>query len=136
MVAHPSMYLPRVEIVAVGMPHRKIVALDATIVAVGDADPDKVTLSGGPAGAFVGAQAVILGLSVERNQAAVAQIRQLIKALPFGRGLRNLRISSKGFPRHLASPPRDTSTWPGRLGGDPALFGGRGRELNPAASVV
>ena len=82
MVFQPAGDVFALEVLAVGMAQREIVAANAAVVAPGDADAADITAAPRPGRTAIGAQALVVRLGVERDDADAAQIGQLLRDLP------------------------------------------------------
>jgi hypothetical protein len=76
-VAQPCKQLHRIEIGAVEMANRKIAGANIAALTPSNADAADIALPSCPAGAHIGAQAIVLGLEIKGDDTDAAQIRQL-----------------------------------------------------------
>ena len=86
VVLEPAIDLGGIEIVAVGMAHRDVDRADLAAFAPGDADAADIAAMPRPGRAAVGAQALVVRLGVDRDDADAAQIGQLGGWAPMGPG--------------------------------------------------
>ena len=78
----PAKDLLAIEVLAVGMAHRDVDRADLAALAPGNADAADMPAAPRPGRAAIGAQALVVRLGVERDDADTAQIGQLFGDLP------------------------------------------------------
>ena len=88
MVSQPAGDVLALEVLAVGMAQREIIAANAAVVAPSNADAADIPAAPGPRRTTVCAQALVVRFGVDRDDADAAQIGQLRGSAPIVCGRR------------------------------------------------